>query len=148
MRLPFLKTSGSRIVDESGKEVVLKGVNLGGWLMMEGYMFGGRNTPEHEFRSSFEKAIGKVAFAKHHGANRQTMPLADPQRLPDFDVTETVEQGQLTQQDEALGVRGILVRNRQVIKKPHQVLGKIIPFGITLITILGQGAQHNSIEFG
>ena len=62
MRLPFLKTNGTRIVNESGKEVILKGVNLGGWLMMEGYMFGGRNTPEHEFRSSFEKALGKPAL--------------------------------------------------------------------------------------
>jgi hypothetical protein len=61
-RLPQLKTSGTKIIDESGKEVVLKGVNLGGWLMMEGYMFGGRNTPEHEFRSSFEKALGKAAL--------------------------------------------------------------------------------------
>lgn len=62
MRLPFLKTNGTRIVGESGKEVVLKGVNLGGWLMMEGYMFGGRNTPEHEFMSSFEKALGRAAL--------------------------------------------------------------------------------------
>ncbi len=57
-KLPFLKTSGQRIVDEYGKRIILKGVNLGGWLMMEGYMFGGRNTPEHDFRNSFEKSIG------------------------------------------------------------------------------------------
>lgn len=62
MKLPFLKVNGTKIVNEAGKEVVLKGVNLGGWLMMEGYMFGGRNTPEHEFKSSFEKALGKAAL--------------------------------------------------------------------------------------
>lgn len=62
MKLPFLKTDGTRIVDESGKEVLLKGVNLGGWLMMEGYMFGGRNTPEHDFRTSFVNALGKPAL--------------------------------------------------------------------------------------
>lgn len=56
---PFLHVKGTRIFDESGKEVVLKGVNLGGWLMMEGYMFGGRNTPEHDFKASFQKALGK-----------------------------------------------------------------------------------------
>ncbi|MDP2929156.1 MAG: glycoside hydrolase family 5 protein [Candidatus Omnitrophota bacterium] len=57
-KLPFLKTGGQRIVDEAGKPVTLKGVNLGGWLMMEGYMFGGRNTAEHDFRNSFEKELG------------------------------------------------------------------------------------------
>ena len=61
-RLPFLKTSGQNIVDEAGNTVILKGVNLGGWLMMEGYMFGGRNTPEHDFRNSFEKELGKAAL--------------------------------------------------------------------------------------
>lgn len=60
-KLPFLKVNKRNIVDESGKEVILKGVNLGGWLMMEGYMFGGRNTAEHDFRSSFEKSLGKSA---------------------------------------------------------------------------------------
>ncbi len=61
-KLSFLKVNGTRIVDEDGKDVLLKGVNLGGWLMMEGYMFGGRNTPEHDFRSSFEKALGRSAL--------------------------------------------------------------------------------------
>src|SRR3989338_3179854 len=58
--LPLLKVSGTRIIDETGKEVILKGFSLGGWLMMEGYMFGGRNTPEHDFRASFERALGKA----------------------------------------------------------------------------------------
>lgn len=61
-KLPFLKVSGQKIVDELGKQVILKGVNLGGWLMMEGYMFGGRNIPEHDFRNSFEKALGRGAM--------------------------------------------------------------------------------------
>jgi len=61
-KLPFLKVNGTRIVNETGKETVLRGVNLGGWLMMEGYMFGGRNTPEHDFKASFEKALGKAAL--------------------------------------------------------------------------------------
>src|SRR3989338_7246544 len=60
--LPLLKVSGTRIIDETGREVILKGFSLGGWLMMEGYMFGGRNTPEHEFKASFEKALGASAL--------------------------------------------------------------------------------------
>lgn len=61
-KLPFLKTDGMRFVDESGKTVILRGVALGGWLMMEGYILGGRNIPEKIFRSEFEKALGKEAM--------------------------------------------------------------------------------------
>ena len=35
----FLKRSGSKIVDGSGNEMQLKGVNLGNWLEPEGYMW-------------------------------------------------------------------------------------------------------------
>ncbi|MFH1778909.1 MAG: cellulase family glycosylhydrolase [Candidatus Omnitrophota bacterium] len=34
----FLKTSGENIVDEKGNVVILRGVNLGGWLVPEGYI--------------------------------------------------------------------------------------------------------------
>jgi endoglucanase len=34
----FLSANGSRIVDASNNEVVLRGMGLGGWLLMEGYM--------------------------------------------------------------------------------------------------------------
>jgi endoglucanase len=34
----MLHASGSKIVDASNNEVVLKGMGLGGWLLMEGYM--------------------------------------------------------------------------------------------------------------
>ena len=37
-KLPFLKVNKTRIVNESGKPVSLRGVALGGWLMLEGYM--------------------------------------------------------------------------------------------------------------
>lgn len=36
----------------------IKGVNLGSWLLMEGYILGGRNIPEHEFKNKFRKANG------------------------------------------------------------------------------------------
>lgn len=53
------------IVDESGEKVLLHGVNLGGWLMMEGYILGGRNIPEHMFRRYFRqkhRASGEQKF--------------------------------------------------------------------------------------
>ena len=33
-----LKTSGKKIVDKNGDEVLLRGMGPGGWLVMEGYM--------------------------------------------------------------------------------------------------------------
>ena len=37
--ISFLKTKGSQIVDEKGNPIILKGTNLGNWLVPEGYMF-------------------------------------------------------------------------------------------------------------
>ena len=34
----FLKVSGKNIVDENGKEVILRGMGLGGWMLQEPYM--------------------------------------------------------------------------------------------------------------
>ena len=39
--LPFIQTRGTEFVDESGKRVILKGCNLGNWLIIELWMFGG-----------------------------------------------------------------------------------------------------------
>ncbi len=58
----FLKVKDTNIITPSGKPVVLKGVNLGGWLMMEGYILGGRNIPEREFKRSFAGKQGATAL--------------------------------------------------------------------------------------
>src|SRR4051812_23503493 len=40
--LPFLRADGTRLVDErTGQPVLLKGCNLGNWLMIEPWMLGG-----------------------------------------------------------------------------------------------------------
>ena len=43
--MPMLQANGPKIVDASGQEVILKGMNLGDWMLQEGYMmkpgFGG-----------------------------------------------------------------------------------------------------------
>jgi glucan 1,3-beta-glucosidase len=50
--LPFISTSGPRLVDGRGSQVVLKGCNLGNYLMLESWMFGKTLGvgPEHSFQ--------------------------------------------------------------------------------------------------
>ncbi len=35
----FIKTNGSQLIDDEGNSIILKGTNLGNWLVPEGYMF-------------------------------------------------------------------------------------------------------------
>lgn len=58
----FLKTDKGRIVTRDNKGVILKGVNFGGWLMMEAYILGAANHPEKMFRREFAAALGKKAL--------------------------------------------------------------------------------------
>jgi len=55
----FLKTEKVRIVSQAGQPVELKGVNLGGWLMMEAYFMHSPNFPEQHFKKGFEQKLGK-----------------------------------------------------------------------------------------
>lgn len=71
-KLPFLRVNKTEIVDASGRPVKLRGVSLGGWLMMEGYMLCGRNIPERMFKEGFEKALGKDALDDFTRAFRDT----------------------------------------------------------------------------
>lgn len=54
----MLKTQGINIVDENGKQIVLKGFNIGNWMMFENFMFGFAGV-EQQFRTSVEKYAGK-----------------------------------------------------------------------------------------
>ncbi len=37
--LSFVKTEGTKLIDQNGDSIILKGTNLGHWLVPEGYMF-------------------------------------------------------------------------------------------------------------
>ncbi len=54
----FLRVRGRDIVNEQRAKVFLRGLNLGGWLMMEGYILGGRNIPETLFKEELERRWG------------------------------------------------------------------------------------------
>jgi len=58
----FLKVVNGRIVNGSNRPVMLRGVNLGGWLMMEGYFLNAPNRPERNFRRQFIRALGPRAL--------------------------------------------------------------------------------------
>src|SRR5450759_4008793 len=56
----FLRVSGTKIVNEDGQEVILRGIGLGGWLVPEGYMLhtsGFANSPT-EIKNKISALIG------------------------------------------------------------------------------------------
>ncbi len=58
----FLKIKNSEVVDGNDQPVIFKGVNLGGWLMMEGYILYSLNVAEQVFKKKFEKELGDAAL--------------------------------------------------------------------------------------
>lgn len=55
-----LKTSGKKIINENGEEVILKGMGLGGWMLMEGYMMETSSfaNPQREIKAKIQSLIG------------------------------------------------------------------------------------------
>jgi hypothetical protein len=57
--MQFLHIDDGRITDEAGGAVHLRGVNLGGWLMWEGYLLGIPNAAESALRREMLAACGE-----------------------------------------------------------------------------------------
>ena len=57
----MLRVSGNLIVDEKGQKIVLKGYNIGNWMMLENFMFGYPGT-EEEFRYAVKKYAGEENY--------------------------------------------------------------------------------------
>ena len=53
--IDFLKTSGDTIVNENNEKIILQGFGLGGWVVLEGYMW--NCYIEHASTSRMENAI-------------------------------------------------------------------------------------------
>lgn len=63
----FLRAQGDRIVDGQGREVRLRGMGLGGWMLQEGYMLRlkGEN-PQHRIRQRIVELIGPEATERFY----------------------------------------------------------------------------------
>ena len=72
----FLRAEGTRIVDETGAPVILRGMGLGGWVLQEGYMLQlGALGQQHVIRGRIADLIGEEkteAFYAAWRANRTT----------------------------------------------------------------------------
>ena len=56
----FLKARGQQIVNESGQNILLRGIGLGGWMLQEGYMLGLTNRwqQQNQIRKHMAVLIG------------------------------------------------------------------------------------------
>lgn len=56
----FLRASGKKIIGENGKEVILRGMGLGGWMLQEGYMYSlSFLGQQYRIREKMEASVGK-----------------------------------------------------------------------------------------
>lgn len=62
MKPTFLRTNKTSITDTQGRNVILHGVNFGGWLMMEAYFTHAPNFAEQVFKKKFVKVLGAKAL--------------------------------------------------------------------------------------
>jgi endoglucanase len=56
----FLRAKNARMVDGQGREIILRGMGLGGWMLQEGYMLGvnGEGT-QHSIQARITDLVGK-----------------------------------------------------------------------------------------
>ncbi|MGE9313263.1 cellulase family glycosylhydrolase [Niabella sp. CJ426] len=63
----FLKANDKKIVDETGKEVILRGMGLGGWMLQEGYMYGLSSLgQQYRIREKIEASVGAEKAAEFY----------------------------------------------------------------------------------
>jgi endoglucanase len=61
---PFIHRDGKLLKDAQEKQISLKGVNLGGWLLWEGWIWGGKLKSQSTIYSGIESTVGSVEAAK------------------------------------------------------------------------------------
>ena len=73
----MLRIEGQHIVGSEGQKVRLTGIAIGGWLMMEGYILGGRNIAERAFKKDLAQKQGKQALKDFTRLFRNTFVQED-----------------------------------------------------------------------
>lgn len=70
LQAQFLKVSGKKIVDDTNKEVILRGMGLGGWMIQEGYMLetGSFANAQHDIRAYIQNLIGPASTDQFYKA--------------------------------------------------------------------------------
>ena len=57
----FLRADGKKIVDQNGKNVLLRGMGLGGWMLQEGYMLHvNKDSRQYRIRERLEELMGQA----------------------------------------------------------------------------------------
>jgi len=65
----YLRASGTRIVNEKGENVLLRGMGLGGWMLQEGYMLRVHNEgQQHRIRARIAELVGESRTAEFYNA--------------------------------------------------------------------------------
>ncbi|MBP4136474.1 cellulase family glycosylhydrolase [Flavobacterium geliluteum] len=66
----FLHRDGQNIVDGNGKNVVLRGLGLGGWMVQEGYMLQTQSfaSPQYVIRQKIQDVIGEEGTKEFYAA--------------------------------------------------------------------------------
>lgn len=62
----FISRNGQTIEDSTGKSIQLKGVNLGGWLLWEGWIWGGGFTKESDIAKNLKTIAGNEEYTAFH----------------------------------------------------------------------------------
>jgi len=66
----FLHRDGQKIVDGNGKNVLLRGLGLGGWMVQEGYMLQTQPfaSPQYQIRQKIQEVIGEEGTKEFYAA--------------------------------------------------------------------------------
>lgn len=75
----FLRARDARIMDGQGREIILQGMGLGGWMLQEGYMLGVKGVgTQHSIKARIAELLGEEDCAKFYTLWRQNhMTQAD-----------------------------------------------------------------------
>jgi endoglucanase len=79
----FLRAARERIVDGQGRDVLLRGMGLGGWMLQEGYMLGiKKEGTQHSIKARITDLVGREDAERFYRLWRQNhMTRADVDRL-------------------------------------------------------------------